>query len=130
MSTVKKGNSTISLNEQILGEACTFNEVIRIISPQWKMQILFSICRGINRFSLLKREYPSLSDEILSKRLKQLTNEGLVNRADGTDPKHPLVTYYATPKAEELLQVVPLLCQWGDKWLAESSKKVGHRVNC
>jgi len=127
MSTVKKSNSTISLNEEILGKACTFNEVMRIISPQWKMQILFSIYWGTNRFSLLKKEYNSLSDEILGKRLRQLTNEGLVDRVDSTDPKHPLVNYYATKKAMELLQVVPLLCQWGDKWLAEPPKEARHR---
>ena len=91
MSTVKKSNSTISLNEEILGKACTFNDVVRIISPQWKMQILFSIYWGINRFSLLKKEYSSLSDEILGKRLRQLTHDGLINRVDGTDPKHPIV---------------------------------------
>lgn len=62
MATAKKINSSTSLNEAVLEEACRFNEVMRLIAPQWKMQILFSIQWGDNRFSLLKKVYHSLSD--------------------------------------------------------------------
>ncbi|KAA2239535.1 helix-turn-helix transcriptional regulator [Chitinophaga agrisoli] len=117
MSTNKKASSPISFNEEILNEACSFNEVIRVISPVWKMQILFSIYEGINRFSMLKKEYKTLSDEILGKRLRELTTGGFVEKVDGPDPKHPVVQYFLTQKARELLQLVPSFCSWGDKWL-------------
>lgn len=117
MSTLKKDNSTISLNEQILNQACTFNEVMRLISPQWKMQIMFSIHWGTNRFSTLKKEYDTLSDEILGKRLRELTKEGFVEKIEGPDPKHPIVEYFLTEKAKDLLPLVPQFCEWGDKWI-------------
>ena len=117
MGTTRKNNSSIHINEALLNDACRFNEVMRIISPQWKMQILFSIYSGIDRFSLLKKEHETLSDEILGKRLRELTREGFVERMEGADPKHPVVKYLLTTKAKELLKIVPHLCYWGDKWL-------------
>jgi len=117
MSTAKKPTSSISLNEDLLDEACAFNKVIRLLSPQWKMQILFSIHWGANRFSLLKKEYASLSDQILGKRIKELEDEGFISKVSDPVSKRANISYHLTPKAKSLLKIVPVLCNWGERWL-------------
>lgn len=59
---------------------------------------------------------------MLGKRLNELTNEGFVNKVTAHDPKHPVVTYYLTPKADELLTLVPRFCEWGEKWLGSGQQ--------
>ena len=117
MATQRKITSTATLNQQVLDEACSFNEVVKVISPRWKMQILFSIYEGVNRFSLLKQEYGSLSKQVLSKRLTELEAEGFIHKE--MDPSQvPTAIYYSIePKAQALLAFVPQLCDWGDQWL-------------
>ncbi|ANI88404.1 hypothetical protein A9P82_03255 [Arachidicoccus ginsenosidimutans] len=117
MASERKSTSTVALNEYLLGESCRFNEVLLLISPRWKMQILFSIYDGINRFSLLKKEYPSLSKQILGKRLKELEAEGFVTKEINEKVAPTTISYFIKPKGKALLDIVPRLCEWGDKWI-------------
>ena len=77
------------------------------------MQLLFSIREGDAQYNKLKRRFSSLSDQILSKRLRELENEGLVKKQihRHTHPQH--ITYTVTEQALQLLQILDDLCKWG-----------------
>ncbi len=118
MASPRKPTSTSTQNRQVLDQACRFNEVVDLIGPRWKMQVLFSISEEINRFSLLKQAYPMLSDQVLGRRLRELETDGFIEKQIDTQAVPVAISYQVLPKAQALLDLVPLLCAWGDQWLA------------
>jgi Predicted transcriptional regulators len=80
------------------------------------MQILHSIKHGIHQFSTLKKAFPSLSDQILGKRLSELVEDELVKKTPIANTIPPQIAYTATKKGEELLKIVDDLHKWGLKY--------------
>lgn len=114
-SKLKKG-TTNACNIEVLQVSCEVNETLRNISPRWKMQVLHSIKNGIRQFSLLKEAFPSLSDQILGKRLSELVLDGLADKIIVDDTVPQQIAYTATEKGEELLKIVADLHQWEMRW--------------
>ncbi|WP_158799077.1 helix-turn-helix domain-containing protein [Pedobacter sp. L105] len=114
-SKLKNGTSN-ACNIQILHKSCEVNETLRNISPRWKMQILHSIKQGTNQFSLLKLAFPSISDQILAKRLSELMVDELVDKTTIQDTVPQQITYTTTKKGEELLKIINDLHQWEISW--------------
>lgn len=116
MSSKLKPGTANADNRLFLSQSCEVNEVLNNISTRWKMQILHSISGGVRQFSLLKRAFPSLSDQILGKRLLELVADELIDRTviEERVPKH--IIYNLTEKGIELLKIIDDLHQWGRKW--------------
>jgi DNA-binding HxlR family transcriptional regulator len=85
--------------------------------PQWKMQVLFCINDGIDRFSLIREHHPTLSDQTLSKRLKELVDEDFIDKEIDRNTVPVTITYRIKAKARELIILIPAICRWSDKWL-------------
>jgi len=113
MASKLKSGTTNACNIEVLSNSCEVNEILRNISPRWKMQILHSIKHGTHQFSLLKKAFPSLSDQILGKRLSELVIDKLVDKAAVENTTPPQINYTATKKGEELLKIIDDLHQWG-----------------
>lgn len=117
MSSKIKENSTNIFNLKVLADSCEVNDVLKNISPRWKMQILYSISQDIRQFSKLKKIFPSLSDQVLGKRLSELVNEGLAEKEIIAYTTPAQIMYSATAKGEALLLIVRDLHHWGiKKW--------------
>lgn len=116
MATPRKEQSTNTENLQTLAQACDVNEVLLQISLRWKMQILYCIAEDVSQFSTLKRMFPTLSDQVLSKRLRELKEEALVVTEDIEDTIPPQIRYSPTAKGKELLKIILDLHHWGLKW--------------
>lgn len=114
-SKLKPGTSNAN-NLLVLSCKCEVNEVLRNISTRWKMQILHSIARDSRQFSLLKNAFPSLSDQILGKRLSELVAEQLIDKTIVEEKAPMKIIYTPTTKGMELLQIIDDLHQWGLKW--------------
>ncbi|MDF2474718.1 MAG: transcriptional regulator [Sphingobacterium sp.] len=116
MATPRKEQSTNTENLQTLAQACDVNEVLLQISLRWKMQILYCIAEDVSQFSTLKKMFPTLSDQVLSKRLKELKEEFLVVTEDIENTTPPQIRYRPTEKGKELLKIILDLHNWGLKW--------------
>lgn len=114
-SKLKQGTSN-ACNILVLHQSCEVNETLRNISPRWKMQILHSIKHGTRQFSLLKEAFPSISDQILAKRLSELLLDQLVDKTTIHDTVPQQIAYTATKKGEELLKIINDLHQWQISW--------------
>jgi DNA-binding HxlR family transcriptional regulator len=116
MSSQLKPGTSNACNINALSLVCDGNDVLRDISPRWKMQILHKIAAGINQFSSLKIAFPSLSDQILGKRLAELVSDTLIDKfiIEAKAPKR--IHYFVTDKGLELLELLDDLHQWGLKW--------------
>jgi len=116
MATLRKESSTNHSNQLVLGAACPVNDTLARLSPRWKMQILFCIQQGQNQFSSLKSQFPSLSDQVLGQRLRELERELLVySQPDGTMVP-PQIHYFTTPKGAALLVIMGALYRWEQQY--------------
>ncbi|WP_104381406.1 helix-turn-helix domain-containing protein [Sphingobacterium sp. HMA12] len=116
MATPRKEQSTNTENLQTLAQACDVNEVLLQIALRWKMQILYCIAEDVSQFSTLKKMFPTLSDQVLSKRLRELKEESLVVSEDIENTTPPQMRYRPTAKGKELLRIILDLHHWGLRW--------------
>ena len=89
---------------------CPLEGALLLLSGRWRTLILYSLSTGPMRFNALQREYPGLSQQMLSRDLKELENAGVVSRT--VNPTVPPQVEYALTDAGERL--IPILKELGD----------------
>jgi len=92
-----------------------FHAAIELIGKRWTGAILCALTDGPLRFGELVKAVPGLSDRLLSQRLRELEEEGLVEREveAGTPVR---VTYSLTEKGAELDPAISALKAWASRW--------------
>lgn len=99
-----------------LTEVCPhFHAAIELIGKRWSGAIIWALSDGSLRYGELKRAIPGLSDRLLSQRLRELEESGLMARTveDGLPAK---VTYELTEKGIALKPAIQALRQWACHW--------------
>lgn len=101
---------------------CPVAMAAEVFCTRWTPLILRELVSGSTRFNDLRRGMPRISPTLLSKRLKQLEEAGVVRKQ--RSPGEEVVEYRLTPAGEELKAVVFDLGLWGQRWIeAQSSLK-------
>jgi len=92
-----------------------FHAAIELIGKRWTGAIVCALTARPMRFGELGRAVPGLSDRLLSQRLRELEEEGLVEREveAGTPVK---VTYSLTPIGARLGPAIRELRVWAREW--------------
>lgn len=92
-----------------------FHEAIELIGRRWTGAILCSLIEGPRRFGELGKVVPGLSDRLLSQRLRELEDQGLVQREveAGTPVR---VTYSLTETGQALGPAIRELKAWAKRW--------------
>lgn len=94
-----------------------FHSAIELIGKRWSGAILLVLMEGPQRFADLVRAVPGLSDRLLSQRLRELEEAGLVDRT--VEPGQPVrVTYELTPMGSDLRPALDGLQDWAQRWNA------------
>jgi DNA-binding HxlR family transcriptional regulator len=122
MATEIKTTSSNVRNLKILLESFEINKALVMISPRWKMHILFCISQNIKQFGLLKKALPTLSDQILGKRLKELVTDGLVDKETIKDNNQNQKVYLITTKGSGILEILNQLNSWGESWNSKNKQ--------
>ena len=97
-------------------EVCPhFHAAIELIGKRWTGAIVCALTERPMRFGELGKAVPGLSDRLLSQRLRELEEEGLVGRTveAGTPVR---VTYSLTEAGRDLGPAIHELRVWGQKW--------------
>jgi DNA-binding HxlR family transcriptional regulator len=89
--------------------------VFRLVGKRWTLPILAALLQGPTRFSDVARAVPGLSERVMSERLQELCEAGLVERQVDAGP--PLGTRYRLtakgeclrPAVESLLEIAAAL---------------------
>ncbi len=96
------------------GQFCPVAMATEIICTRWTPLILRELIAGSTRFNDLRKGVPRMSPTLLSKRLKELEECGVIERLRGDDgARH----YRLTPAGNELKAVVMALGFWGQRWI-------------
>lgn len=96
---------------------CPINLSLEVLGDRWSLLILRDMMFGGRRhFRELLRSEEGISTNILADRLRMLTAEGVITRAD--DPSHKQKGIYSlTEKGIALLPVFAALGAWGRRFL-------------
>lgn len=85
-----------------------------LLGGVWTPEIIWSLSGGPRRFSELRRAQPAISAKVLSARLKDLAQRGVLSRTVlATIP--PTVEYALTDLGEELIPAIRAIVEVGSK---------------
>jgi DNA-binding HxlR family transcriptional regulator len=92
-----------------------FHHAIELIGKRWTGAIVCALTERPMRYAELGKAVPGLSDRLLSQRLRELEEEGLVERQveAGTPVR---VIYSLTTAGQELDPVLSELKSWARRW--------------
>jgi DNA-binding HxlR family transcriptional regulator len=92
-----------------------FHHAIELIGRRWTGAIIFLLLKSRCRFAMLRDGIPDITDRMLSERLQELEQEGIVERT--VIPESPVrVEYSLTAKGRALATAVDAVSDWAHKW--------------
>lgn len=102
---------------------CPVAMASEILCSRWTMVLLREFIAGSTRFNDLRRGVPRMSPALLSKRLKELTAAGVLERIE-SESEPGLYEYHLTKAGRDLRSVVESVGIWGQRWVeAKTSLK-------
>ena len=93
---------------------CPVARAAEIFADRWTPLIIREMLAGSSRFNQIQRGLPGISRTLLSTRLRDLEDAGVVSRLVGNGPH--AIEYRLTSAGEGLSAVVERLGQWGSRW--------------
>ncbi|WP_150270251.1 winged helix-turn-helix transcriptional regulator [Paenibacillus tepidiphilus] len=91
---------------------------LEVIGGKWKCVILCHLMRGKKRTSELKRLMPSITQKMLTQQLRELEEDGVINRVVYNQVP-PKVEYELSEYGQGLEGILNSLCTWGEKHIAK-----------
>lgn len=95
------------------GQFCPVAMAAEIFCSRWTAQILREMICGSRRFNDLRRGVPRMSPTLLSKRLVEMREAGIIEEVAGKGGKE----YQLTAAGEDLKPIVMALGFWGQRWV-------------
>ena len=89
-----------------------------VVCSRWTALVVRELLCGTTRFNDLRRGVPSMSPSLLSKRLKELEEVGVIISVPTQTAG--VVEYKLTEAGEDLRPVVMSLGTWGQRWVKSS----------
>lgn len=100
------------------GQFCPISRASEIVAQPWTPLILRELLLGHSRFGEIHAGVPRMSPSLLSRRLRGLAREGVVERRRDAEGRPE---YVLTEAGRELHHVVVALGQWGQRWMGDIS---------
>ena len=98
-------------------ERCTIAKALEVVSTRSALLILREAFYGTTRFDDFA-ERVGISEPVAAARLRELVDQGLLEREDYREPgQRTRQQYRLTEKGADLFPVLVALMQWGDRWL-------------
>ena len=98
-------------------ERCTIAKALEVVSTRSALLILREAFYGTTRFDDFA-ERVGISEPVAATRLRELVDEGLLEREDYREPgQRTRQQYRLTEKGADLFPVLVALMHWGDRWL-------------
>lgn len=96
------------------GQFCSIARALDLLGQRWMLLVVRELLAGSRRFGELRHGLPRISRTMLSARLRELVDAGLVTR--GEDASGPV--YDLTAAGLELAATLRELGVWGQRWLS------------
>ena len=111
------GNA-VALRPDVKFQMCPIKASMGVLGRKWAMLVLRDIgFRKIDRFNRLLESIPGLTPRVLSMRLKELEQDGIIEKTEnGTIPTS--VRWTLTEKGRDTLPILMRFIAFGSKWYA------------
>lgn len=105
--------------ERSYKQFCPVAMAAEVLCTRWTILVLRELLAGSTRFNDLRRGLPRMSPALLSQRLKELEEAGIVTRVPVES--EPGVNAYALTRAgKELQPLIEGFGIWGQRWISSS----------
>ncbi|EGF8153225.1 helix-turn-helix transcriptional regulator [Salmonella enterica subsp. enterica serovar Enteritidis] len=97
-------------------EETDFGYTLSLISGKYKMIVMYWLNENkpVMRYNELKCRIGTISFKTLSNTLKELEQDGIINRVEYPQIP-PKVEYSLSKRGESLMPILDLMCDWGGK---------------
>ena len=96
------------------GQFCPIAKALEVLGERWTILIVRELLVGATRFNELQRGLNLISPTILTKRLNDLSEAGVIIRKK--IPGQRGYEYFLTEMGKELMPVVKSIGDWGMRW--------------
>ena len=103
--------SNIHPNRSILDAQPYLRQTLEIISDKWATSVIYILSLGTRRYSELQSDIGGVSRRMLTRTLRNLERDGIVQRTD-YDEQPPRVEYSLTSLGRSLVEPLRGICQW------------------
>ena len=100
--------------------ACPVETTLSLIGDKWTVLILRDLMDGTKRFGELKKSIGSVSQKVLTAQLRDMEENGLVNRTVYAEVP-PRVEYSLTEIGHSLKPIIDAMMDWGMDYKAKMS---------
>jgi DNA-binding HxlR family transcriptional regulator len=95
------------------GQYCSISRALEVVGERWALLVVRELLlQGPCRFTDLKNGLPGIATNLLSSRLRDLVEAGVIRREDAPPPVATAL-YSLTPEGESLEPVLRSLGAWG-----------------
>jgi DNA-binding HxlR family transcriptional regulator len=117
MTTAVRLTGALDPREGWKAERCTIAKALNVLSTRSALLIMREAFYGTTRFDDFA-ERVGLSEPATAARLRELVDDGLLEREDYREPgQRTRQRYRLTEKGSELFPVLVALMRWGDRWI-------------
>ena len=99
--------------EKSYGQFCTVARGAEVLCEKWTPLVLRELLCGSRRFNELRRGVPRMSTALLSRRLRELEDAGVIRSVSAGGTRG----YELTAAGEELRPIIVGLGHWGARWI-------------
>ena len=101
---------------------CPLEYGLAIFGGKWKSRIICVLAAKERlRYSALRKEMYNITDAVLAATLKDLMEDGIVDRKS-YDEIPPRVEYFLTQKGASVVPILQSICAWSDIFYKEDSE--------
>ena len=101
--------------EKIAAYNCPVEAAMGVIGGKYKAIMIYELIDRTLRYSEIQRLIPQATPRMLSRQLKELEDDGIINRV--LYPVVPPKTEYSlTELGKTLIPIVQSLCAWGEEY--------------
>lgn len=107
---------------------CSVEDALGILVGKWKPIILLHLMeKGTVRFSDLKRSIPGITQKMLTKQLRELENEEIINRVVYPEVP-PRVEYSISEYGRTLEDLLHAMHEWGQAHTIRKQRKLQKNI--
>jgi DNA-binding HxlR family transcriptional regulator len=99
------------VGERTYGQGCAIAHALDVVGERWALLVVRDLLLGPKRFTDLLTGLPGISPGVLTQRLRELTDAGVLGRRKLSAPAASWV-YELTPWGNQLAPIVTSLAQW------------------
>ena len=121
----------VAFFKHTMNSNCPIFKASNIIGKKWTILIILEIYKGSSqtrRYNELKKRIPLITPKILSSRLKELINYGIINKKIDATSFPIKSNYKLTKSGKEFMKIIEHLKEWALK--NQTKNKICENTTC